>query len=307
MGSKMKILLIGDLIIDIHHFGKDGGISNETGGPVGIHKETKVTWGGAGLVARNILELGGELAFATVAGGDEAGAAADRLTHKRLRKIFLKEKNRQTITKERFLIGGKKVFRWNRGDGTSVSNKIQNAILSYLRKDLKSFDKIIISDYRHGLLTKKFAEKIIRICHEAKKPVYVDSQMVRTKSNIFWYKGADLICLNQNEAAGADPRFDGDDLKQSIKRLSRKLKSENIIVKLGDRGSAALFGNQYVKTPAFKVKAVDPIGAGDAFLAALAISPFLIKEKTLVFANKWAALATTIQGTEPPKRIKLKA
>ena len=63
---KAPVLVIGDLVSDAHHVMEYGGISGETGGALGIHKETRITWGGAGLLVRNILALGGTVTFLTV-------------------------------------------------------------------------------------------------------------------------------------------------------------------------------------------------------------------------------------------------
>src|SRR3989338_8662001 len=85
------VLVIGDLIIDAHHFMNYGGISQETKGPLGLYNETKVAWGGAGLVVKNILALGGTATFISPLGEDGYAKEADLFNHKNLRKVFFNE------------------------------------------------------------------------------------------------------------------------------------------------------------------------------------------------------------------------
>jgi len=300
-----KILVVGDLIADAHHFAKHGGISTETGSVLGIHEKTELTWGGAGLLVRNLFALQAQVTFVSLLGNDEYASKIDEFTHKNLHKVFFKEPSRHTIVKERFLIDEKKVLRMNRGDSSPISKKTAAAVLQFVKKNIKSFDLILIADYRHGLMTEALAKNLIEEVHRVKKPIYIDSQVVRDVSNHNWYVGADVFCLNQKEAKSVDITFDEKDLEKSLGHLQKILNAENIIVKLGEAGSASLLGKIFMETPAAKVAARDPVGAGDAFFAALAVSSPPSK-KALVFANRWAGLSTTILGTEPPTLSDLK-
>ena len=108
--------------------------------------------------------------------------------------------------------------------------------------------------------------------------------------------------LNQNEAKVVYSRFDIKKLQDSLRAIQKKLRLNNVIVKLGARGSAVLWAGQFIRTSPYKVKTVDVCGAGDAFLAAFSLGDRNKPEESLEIANKWAALSTTIHGTIPPKR-----
>jgi ribokinase len=73
------------------------------------------------------------------------------------------------------------------------------------------------------------------------------------------------------------------------------------IVTLGPRGAAVADASSTVHIPAHDVDAIDTVGAGDAFCAALAVA--LAEGASLVdaayFANAAGALATTRAGAEP--------
>jgi len=306
----MKVIVIGDLIIDVYHQGKILGASVEAlrflPKTVIKHEISQVSAGGAGLLVRNMLTLGGNVVFLTCVGGDSYAKEEASLFHKRLKKIVLKDPKRQTTVKERFWVAGCKVLKWDRLDNKPISPAIERKILNFAKNYIKNTDKVIISDYRHGLLTKTLARNLVRLAKTNRKPIYVDSQVAQNKTNHAWYRGADLFCFNIKEAKSIDPKFAEREIKKSLARLQKILQAKNVVLKLGDKGSVSLLGEKFIKTPALKVKAVDTTGAGDAFFAVLALSKNLT-ERELKIANAWAGLKTTLyDNAQTPSLADLK-
>ncbi|MSU54254.1 MAG: hypothetical protein EXS48_00230 [Candidatus Staskawiczbacteria bacterium] len=299
----MKALVIGDLIIDVYHQGKVLGASVETShfsaSNVILDEVERVSPGGAGFLVQNMLALGGSVIFVTCVGNDKYGKEEKTLSGKRLKKIVLKDAKRITTVKERFWVGNKKVLKWDRLDNEFISPMLEKKILQVVAAHIRRADKLIVSDYRHGLITKSLARKLIGLAKAYKKPVYVDSQVAQSKSNHLWCRGADLFCLNVKEAKSIDQKFSEKDMQKSLARLQHMLQAKNIVLKLGEKGSASLLGENFILTPALKIRAVDPTGAGDAFFAVLALSK-QITEKELKIANTWAGLKTALYGTQAP-------
>ncbi len=296
-----QILVIGDLILDVDHRGRYFGLSVTDGAtPVGAAQSDTFMWGGAGLLARNILALGGGVSFISIIGKDEFAARANRFSHSHLKKIFFEVPSRSTTVKERFLMDRRKFLTWYRFNHTSLPRALQNKILKKFSLELRRADAVVVADYRHGLLSQFLAREIVRECVRARVPVYIDSQVGYKESNHHWCKGADLFCLNRREAESVDPSFDSKRMKLSLMRIQKILHTENIVVKLGERGSAALLGGAYIATKAYRVKAVDPTGAGDAFLGCLVLGNNPPDAYDFRRANMWAALSTTMIGTELP-------
>ncbi len=304
--SKSKVLVIGDLILDIHQEGKALGVSAETPTLVVRHGHSRFSQGGAGLFVQNILALGGKATFITLLGDDEYASHQGNFTHQNLEKITFREKGRLTTVKERFWSANHKLLCWDRLDNRPVSKETEEAILAFIKQNLPSFDKLIVSDYRHGLISEKLARALVQEAKEALKPIYVDSQIAQNVGNHKWYEGATLFCLNEKEAMSVDSSFNNLDIPKSLLNLSKILNAENIILKLGEKGAVVLLGDKFISFPAYEVKALDTIGAGDAFFAVLALAPHNSLEEYLSLANIWAALSTTIIGTELPKIEMLK-
>ena len=298
------ILVIGDVILDIYHFGEV--LADSEGVSVGREGNTRLSWGGAGLLVRNLLELKQKVVFISRLGDDQWSEYGTAWTHRNLTKCFMREKGRRTTVKERFVVGGKKVFKWNTLEDRALLAETEQRILFFAKKHMRLCRALIISDYRHGLLSKRLARQILALAQKMNIPTFVDSQVSQKEANHRWYKGADVFCLNETEAECVHENFSQETLRESLARLSDALASKYIIVKLSENGSVALIEHAVIQTPAHKVTVVDTCGAGDAFLAALASRGFPPSEESLAFANFWAGLSTTVVGAEPPKYKKYK-
>ena len=304
--SKARVLVIGDTIFDVYHEGTPLGISAETPTLVLRHKNSVVTLGGAGCLVRHMLELGGRAVFVTLLGKDAFSRHAEQYTHPNLVKIFVREEGRTSTVKERFWGGGYKLLTWDRLDDRPISPAIEKKILNAAEKNIRACERVAVSDYRHCMLTESLARALIELARAHKKPLLLDSQISQNKGNHLWYKGADLVCLNQREAASIDPTWSMRMSEQSLMRIQKIMDTRAVVVKLGAAGSVSMVENNFLKTPAIRVDARDTTGAGDAFFAAIALSK-RIGARELAIANAWAGLSTTLVGTTPPSKNDLKA
>ncbi len=302
-----KILLIGDAIIDMYIHGRIVGQALGAAVPRVEEKSSSFSFGGNGLIAANMLELGGSVYFVSVVGADDDAKLYDSLKHPKLKKFFFVDKNRRTTIKRRVFGDGKRLLHINKVDNHDIAPALEKKILTLLETLIHKVDTVVIMDPQHGLLTRNLIKRVIALCKKYHKPLLVDAQVSHRKSNHHLYAGADTMVLNEKEAKAAYPKFDARKARTSLALLKEKFKLTNVIVKLGENGSLALFGDTFVQTPGFKVKTIDAWGAGDAFLAAFSLGDRKQLDETLRIANMWAALSTTIPGTTPPKRKDLEA
>jgi D-glycero-beta-D-manno-heptose-7-phosphate kinase len=300
-GNK-KILLVGDAILDVYIYGNVAGQALDAPVPEVEERKVNTFFGGNGLVASHILELGGHLTFITVLGADEDSKHYDSFVHPRLKKIFLIDDTRRTTVKKRWYDGWEKLLQVNKVDNHNISASLEKKLSGYIEKEAKNVDVIVVMDPQHGLLTKSLITKILEISDKYKKPLYVDVQISHRPSNHHLYRGADTMFLNQREAKAVYPKFDMKNAKKSLEAIQKKLTLRNVVVKLGGRGLVALFGKEFIHVKPFKVKAIDVCGAGDAFLAAFSLGDRSRPEESLEIANIWGALSTTIHGTIPSKK-----
>lgn len=211
------LLVVGDSILDIYHHGTRLKTSSEGNVLIGKDGSNDISWGGAALLVRNILVLGGRAIFLSLHGDDEYARHEESLENDNLTKLFVTEAKRSTTVKERFLIGKEKVLKWNRLDDREVDETTKDKILSLFKENVSVCDKVIISDYRHGMINKKMASYFVSEAKKAEKPIYVDSQVSQSSNNHAWYKGADLFVLNLNEAKQIDSNFSSSNPETSHK------------------------------------------------------------------------------------------
>ncbi|MBX4200304.1 hypothetical protein KW790_02490 [Candidatus Parcubacteria bacterium] len=301
-----RILLVGDAILDVYIYGVAAGQGLGTSVPRIEEKKVETSFGGNGLIAKNLLELGGKVFFITVVGDDEDARYYDNLTHSRLKKYFIVDKTRPTIVKRRIFTGDVRTLHLNKVDHRDIDPSIERKVIKNIDSLINKVDAIVAMDPQHGLLTKKVINHLKKISKEKNIPLYIDTQISHRPSNHHFYKGAHTMFLNEGEAKAVYPKFNSLKAGGSLEAIKKKLDLKNVIVKLGDHGSIALINNKFIKTPAIHVEAVDPCGAGDAFMSAFSLGDLDFPEETLYIANAWAALSATIPGTTPPKMINLK-
>jgi rfaE bifunctional protein kinase chain/domain len=297
-----RVLVVGDTIVDRYTYGLALGLSVET--PTIVARQTRVsrTLGGAAFVCRNLLALGAHVDFITVVGADDEAQHVAGFAAPKLNLIALSDPGRPTTVKQRFWVDGYKLLQLEIGDDVSVSDAVAAAVMSAFRARLDLADAVVISDYRHGLITGAMATEFVTSATAAGKPAYVDSQVAQNTSNHVDYRPGAIICLNLKEARCVDPTFAPSDQPAAFAGLQARLDARMLIVKLGERGSMIFDGDSVVEAPAWPVQVADTTGAGDAFLSCLALTGVDDPREALTLANAWAALSIQIHGTIPPAR-----
>jgi len=298
--SKKKVLLIGDSILDVYVYGTAIGKSLETPTIVAKEHSRKVSFGGASLVARNLLELGASVNYITLIGNDEDSDNYKGLKHENLHMHFVVDPSRSTTIKKRFWVDGYKLLQFDTLDNRDLESNLIFKVLKIAKKLIRSCDVVIISDYRHGLMTSRLIRDLKKLLIDSKKPVFVDSQISHRESNHMLYKDLFMILLNEVEAKSIDEKF-----SLSFDVLSDVLGKSNICIKLGENGSICKINGKIIRSRASSIKVVDTCGAGDAFIAALALGDLNEIEPSLRIANCWAGLSVQVQGPEPPKKKEL--
>ena len=297
-----KILLIGDAILDIYIYCNVVGQALYAAVPEVEEIKSAVSFGGNGLVASNILELGGNLTFFSVIGADEDAKYYDSFVHPKLKKFLFVDKTRKTTVKRRWYARGKALLQVNKVDNHYLNKNLEQKVLDHVRREIKQADIVVVMDPQHGMLTKNLIKNFVSLSKKHEKPLYVDVQVFHRPSNHHLYKGADTMFLNQKEAKSVYPKFNEKNTRESLRAVQKKLNLKNVVIKLGEKGAMALFGKELIQIEPFKVRAVDVCGAGDAFLAAFSLGDRNQPGESLKIANIWGALSTTIHGTIPPRK-----
>lgn len=285
----VKVLVVGDLMIDAYIWGSCDRISPEA--PVQVVKienETK-RLGGAGNVVSNLIALGASVGVVSVVGDDLSGDEICDLLTKRGAKIelVLREKERKSAVKTRVMATHQQILRID--SETAQNTALEDEIIAKFDDILQDYDIVLLSDYGKGILTHKICQNIIKSCKLAKKMVLIDPK----GSDYSKYKGATLLTPNKKEASlavGFDINSD-ESLKKAIKALKYEFDLEYSLITISEDG-IALYNGEFEIFPALAKEVFDVTGAGDSVLATLGYC--LGSKQNIKDAIKTANLAAAV-------------
>ncbi len=275
--SNPKILIIGDFALDEMIYGNTERISREAPVLILEHYETKKILGAASNAANNLSSVnGGKVSAIGVIGDDyQAGELLKVLgEHNINTDLMVVDKTRKTTTKTR--ISGscnqsitQQIVRIDRQTKDDLSLETEKKVIENIKKSVKDFDGIILSDYHLGALTQNVVTAAIEEAKKHNKIIVADIQ-----KNMEKYKGVTAITPNQPDCEKQVGFFikDEETLKKAGEKLLDELEIQNLLLTRGENGMA-LFENKnneitFSKIPAFNKKEVfDVTGAGDTVVA----------------------------------------
>jgi D-beta-D-heptose 7-phosphate kinase/D-beta-D-heptose 1-phosphate adenosyltransferase len=274
--SRVKLLVVGDIMMDRSILGKVSRISPEAPVPVIIVEKEDFNLGGAANVAHNIRSLGGIVSLCGVVGDDENGQKIyKKIVEKGIQTqgIFF-EQGRQTTVKTRIIAHHPHYQQLVRVDRETTDHpKVSTSrnLSRFLMDKIKDFDGIVISDYGKGLLTRKLIQTIIKRAKKWKRLIMVDPKL----KNFFFYKGATVITPNTNEASEASriPVTDQLSVEKMGRSLLKRLKCSALVVTQGEKGMTIFEPRQEpYPVPTVAKKVYDVTGAGDTVIGTMALA-----------------------------------
>lgn len=265
----MRVLVVGDLIVDTYVNCDPLGMSQEDPTIVVTPIEEKTFVGGAGIVAAHARSLGADVRFLSVAGEDSsADFALSTLNDLGVSTQLLVDRTRPTTHKRRYRALGKTLLRVNHLRQHAIGNDIQLLIMDQLLEHLPATDLLLFSDFNYGCLP----QPVVNATCEAAKMhgimMAADSQASSQMSDISRFKGMNLITPTEREARMA-LRDHESGLAVVGEQLQRSADARNVVVTLGGEGLLihAAEGGMFMtdRLPAFNSSPKDVAGAGDSF------------------------------------------
>ena len=267
----LRILVIGDVMLDAYVMGKVNRISPEAPVPIVSLEDEDARIGGAGNVALNLLALGAKPIICGVIGEDSSGDKLLNLFEKNGISTdgLVKSMVRKTTVKTRVISNKQQLLRIDsestcpllESEEIKLNNTIQNIIN-------QGVDGIIFEDYNKGVLTDSVIQNTIKIAKEKDIPTAVDPK----KENFLSYKGVSLFKPNLKELKeGLNLNFDfnsnKDLFEKGIEVLEEKLQNEISFVTLSENGVFIKNQTEKYYVPAHMRSISDVSGAGDTVIA----------------------------------------
>ena len=271
--NKLKVLIIGDVMIDSYIWGKVDRISPEAPVPI-VHATSKENrMGGAANVAENVKALGAEPILFSVIGKDAAGDSfIDLLKEKKIStKGMVISESRETTVKERILASSQQLLRIDKETTEALCFSDKNLLLQKIDVAISKADVIIFEDYDKGVIDKNLINIVVREAKALNIPVVVDPK----KKNFLDYKNVDLFKPNLKEIKeGLKIDFDpnnSEELKDAVKKLLDHLDAASVLMTLSEQGVYIDNKTQQHQVPAHIRQISDVSGAGDTVISVAAL------------------------------------
>jgi len=307
----LKVLVVGDVMIDAYYFGKVERISPEAPVPVVAVEKKENRLGGAANVAMNLVALGAKPIVCSVVGNDKDGDDLIDLFHQHGVGTtgIVKSKDRATTVKLRVISQATQMLRIDTENTEPISSVESYELVERIHQLLIDADVLVFEDYDKGVLTTENISKITEKAHLRGIPVVVDPK----KRNFNSYKKADLFKPNLKELReGLHMDIDVNDkpaFESAVKSLMHNMQLKHAMVTMSEKGVMITDGNTFEYIPAHIRKIADVSGAGDTVIsvAALCFALKLNMKQTAAMANLAGGLVCEDVGVVPLNKARFEA
>ncbi len=270
--SAVRVLCIGDVMLDRFIYGNVERISPEAPIPIFTATREERMLGGAGNVVRNLLSLGAEASFAAVIGDDLVGNQLTQLVGAEAHVIpyLITERGRLSTKKTRYVANSQQLLRSDSETKAAIKDETASKILAMVVPELANHQALILSDYGKGVLTPAICQALIKAAREKQIPVFVDPK----QRDVSVYAGATVLSPNLKElalACGVDKFEDDAAIIAAAQKLVQQHQFQYVLTTRGEHGMTLVDAQGLVShVDATASEVFDVSGAGDTVIATLA-------------------------------------
>jgi len=261
----VRVLVVGDVMLDRYWFGEVSRISPEAPVPVVRVKRSEERPGGAANVARNIAALAGQATLLSVTGDDEAGSRiAELMQSAGVDAQLHRDPSIATTIKLRVIGRQQQLLRID--FETTPSHEILAAKLADYERMLPGCDVVVLSDYGKGGLT--HITQMIALANAAGKPVLVDPK----GEDYSRYRDATLLTPNRTEFREVAGSWKSEEeLTRKAEALRQELGLKGLLVTRSEEGMTLYRAGERLHELTQAREVFDVSGAGDTVIATLAV------------------------------------
>lgn len=304
----LRLLVVGDLMLDHWVWGSVSRISPEAPIPVVDVQRNSYTPGGAANVVSNLKALGAQVDLLGVIGADDAGRRLRNLLRRQgigVDGLFV-QRRRPTSLKTRIIAHSQQVVRADVEHRVAVDGGLWSQMLEWLSGARSQYDAVLLSDYNKGMFWNgRVREMVARL---EGLPTIAGPK----PENLDQFRGAEMVTLNALEAkvASGHDAFIEEGLERAGADLLARVGGRAVLITRGERGMALFEQGRTMRTvPALASQVYDVSGAGDTVLSVvgLARAVGVEPEEAMRLASHAAAVVVRKVGTATVDREELLA
>lgn len=276
--SDLRVVVLGDLIIDEYIFCDPLGMSQEDPTIVVTPIKNDLFIGGAGIVAAHAKSLGAQVSYFGVVGNDAtADFARNKMKEYGVNCSLIVDESRPTTLKRRFRTQGKTLLRVSELRQHYISQELQEQLMTKLLKELEKAQLVVFSDFSYGCLSQSLIDEITTFCIKRGIPMVADSQSSSQMGDIGRFSNMLLITPTEREAR-LSIRDTSSGLVAVADALKKRTNAEHVFITLGSEGlliyspQNSLSEVHTDKLPVLNPNPKDIAGAGDCLFICSAMS-----------------------------------
>jgi len=264
----LKVMVIGDGIIDEYHYCESLGKSSKANLVVSKYLSHEVFAGGTFAVANHLAGLCDNVTMVSLLGKEDSREdfILKNLKQNIKTKFFYRDAG-PTVIKKRYIHEylNQKLFEVCYLNDDMIDGGCEAEIIDYLASEVPKYDMVMVSNFGHGFVTDKLIEAM-----KARAKVFAVNAQTNA-ANVGYnlitkYHGPHYVCLDESELRLSAQEKHAD-IEDVAKKIARSINADCLIVTLGKKGSFGVNHNNANRTPIFSHRVVDTVGAGDAFFA----------------------------------------
>lgn len=268
----MRVIVVGDLIVDEYIACDALGMSQEDPTIVVTPIKEDRFVGGAGIVAAHAHGLGADVSYFGVTGHDAtANFAQETLARFNVTTRLFLDDSRPTTLKTRYRVDGKTMLRVSRLRQHDIGRELADKVAAEVILATKKCDLLVFSDFNYGCLPQPLVDQIVEHCSQRDIMMVADSQASSQLGDVSRFRGMRLLSPTEYEARLATRDFTSG-LAILAEQIRAKADAKQVFITLGAEGllihAAAPAGGEHItdQLPAFNNAPKDVAGAGDSLL-----------------------------------------
>ncbi|MFW6010347.1 MAG: bifunctional heptose 7-phosphate kinase/heptose 1-phosphate adenyltransferase [Gemmatimonadota bacterium] len=304
----IRVLVVGDCMLDRYVSGEVDRISPEAPVPVVRVGEERQALGGAANVAAGVSALGARCRLVALVGADDAGESVRDL----LRSAgigsdeLLTATDRPTTVKTRVLARHQQMLRIDREEDGPLPPELGTELLGRARELLEWADVVLAVDYDKGVLSAGVGRELLASARNVDVPTVVDPKL----RGFFEYRHAFVFKPNARELAAALGAESAPRTREALEQVRARLACRHLLVTRGE-ARMTLVGEgepELVTIPSRAREVYDVTGAGDTVTAVLglAVAGGADVSEAAALANFAAGLQVSHLGAVPIGREELR-
>lgn len=273
--SRLRVVVVGDVLLDAWMSGFAGRVAAEGPVPVIAVSGTDYAPGGAGNTAANVAALGGRVRLLGVVGDDPPATTLRRaLCHRGVDdSTLVTAPGRRTAVKHRIVAGGQLMARYDEEDRTPIPARAEQVMLDRIERYALDADVVVVCDYAAGVCTERIRTTVAALCNRHRPRLIVDARRLAPWSACQPYamlpNFAEVTAMLQESPDGDRVTF----LTAQSERLLDRCGAELVVTTMdGDGALLHRRGRAPYRTHATPAPNQHATGAGDTFTAAFALA-----------------------------------